>query len=417
MTEQAPAINLGRAKLLLGFGMLMFAIGQSLTFVIVAPLARRVGFTEQDFGIALTLASLPLIVGAPFWGRRSESMGRRNVFVIGVTGASVGTLLIALVLQAGLNGWMTGMGLLALFALARASYGAVASAIYPSSTAYMVDVTDVSNRASGLAIIGAANGMGSIFGPLMAAGLAGFGPLVPMYVAVLIGLAGAAFTLLYLPEPERHADSRRPSTIRAGDRRLRPFMVAWGTFFLTFMSLQIVLAFYLQDEFGIAEPKALVRISSLMLMSMALMIVLVQTVVLQTIRIRPLTLLRWMGPLFVVALVIMMVAPGPLVMGIGFAVLGLSFACANPGINGTASMSVEAWEQGAAMGYLSAANTVGAILGPLVGTQLYHRLGHEGPMLAGAIAMAAVSVYVMSIRVPERKRPPPAADPAPAPVD
>ena len=215
------------------------------------------GFTPQAFGIALTLASLPLIFGAPFWGKRSDVIGRKPVFIIGVTGAAVGTLLVALVLQLGVSGIVTGFWLLVLFALARASYGAAASAIYPAATAYMVDVTDVQNRGRGLAIIGAANGMGSVLGPVLAGALAFFGPLVPMYVAAAIGIGGAVMAWFLLQEPARHADPRNKVAMKLSDRRLRPFLIMWFGFFLTFMALQIVLSFYLQDEYGITDPKDL----------------------------------------------------------------------------------------------------------------------------------------------------------------
>ncbi|MEQ1802805.1 MAG: MFS transporter [Gammaproteobacteria bacterium] len=395
---QAPA----QARLLLGLGVLLFAIGQSLTFIIVTPLARQVGFTPQSFGIALTLASLPLIFGAPFWGKRSDVIGRKPVFIIGVTGAAVGTLLVALVLQLGVSGVVTGFWLLVLFAVARASYGSAASAIYPAATAYMVDVTDVQNRGRGLAIIGAANGMGSVLGPVMAGLLAFFGPLVPMYVAAAIGLGGAVMAWFLLQEPVRHADPRNKVTMKLTDRRLRPFLIMWFVFFLTFMALQLILSFYLQDEYGVTDPKALVRQSSLMLISMASMIVIVQIGVLQVVKAKPKTLLRLLGPFFVIALTIIGNAPNLIVMAIGFAVLGISFACANPGINGSASMCVEPWEQGATAGFLGAGNTLGAILGPIVGTQIYTHVGHHGPMIVGAIALTALSIYAFTIKVPDK---------------
>ena len=395
---QAPP----KARLLLGLGVLLFAIGQSLTFVIVTPLARQVGFDPQSFGIALTLASLPLIFGAPFWGKRSDIIGRKPVFIIGVTGAAVGTLLVALVLQLGVNGVMTGMSLLVLFALARATYGAAASAIYPSATAYMVDVTDIQNRGKGLAIIGAANGMGSVLGPVLAGALAFFGPLVPMYVASMIGFFGVAMAWFFLPEPARHADPRGKVTLKLRDKRLRPFLIMWFGFFLTFMALQIILSFYLQDEYGITDPKVLVRQASLMLISMASMIVVVQIGVFQVVKVKPKVLLRLLGPFFVIALTIIGLAPNLMVMAGGFAVLGISFACANPGINGSASMCLEPWEQGAAAGFLGAGNTLGAIMGPIIGTQIYTHLGHHAPMIAGAIALSGLSVYAFTIKVPDR---------------
>ena len=397
-----PGQSPPRARFLLGLGVLLFAIGQSLTFVIVTPLARRVGFDAQSFGIALTLASLPLIFGAPYWGRRSDIIGRKPVFLIGITGAAVGTLPIALVLQLGVSGILTGMGLLVLFAFARAAYGAAASAIYPAATAYMVDVTDFRHRGQGLAIIGAANGMGSVLGPVLAGALAFFGPLVPMYAAALIGLCGVIMTWYLLPEPAVHADPRSKIKLKLGDTRLRPYLIMWFVFFLTFMALQLILSFYLQDEFGITDPKALVRTASVMLVSMAMMIVGVQIGVLQAFKVNPKILLRLLGPFFVLALVVIGLAPNLTVMAIGFAVLGLSFACANPGINGCASLSVEPWEQGAAAGFLGAGNTLGAILGPIVGTQIYTHLGHKGPMIVGAIALTVLSIYAFTIKVPDR---------------
>ncbi len=394
---QAPA----QARLLLGLGVLLFAIGQSLTFIIVTPLARQVGFTPESFGIALTLASLPLIFGAPYWGKRSDVIGRKPVFLIGITGAAIGTLLVALVLQLGVSGILTGFWLLVLFAVVRASYGAAASAIYPAATAYMVDVTDIQNRGRGLAIIGAANGMGSVLGPVLAGVLAFFGPLVPMYVAAAIGIGGAVMAWFLLQEPVRHADPRSKVAMKLNDRRLRPFLIMWFGFFLTFMALQIILSFYLQDEYGVTDPKTLVRQSSLMLISMASMIVVVQIGVLQAIKVKPQTLLRLLGPFFVLALIIIGNAPNLVVMAIGFGVLGISFACANPGINGSASLCVEPWEQGATAGFLGAGNTLGAILGPIVGTQIYTHVGHHGPMIVGAIGLSALSIYAFTIKVPD----------------
>lgn len=408
---------LKKAKWLLGLGMLMFAIGQSLTFIVVTPLARKVGFSEQAFGIALTLASLPLIVGAPFWGGRSDVVGRKPIFLIGIGGSAIGTFLVGYVMQVGVNGWLTGLGLLGLFILARGAYGAMASAIYPSATAYMVDITDVKTRGQGLAIIGAANGMGSVLGPVLAGALAFFGPLVPMYTAALIGLVGAFLAWRLLPEPATHAGPRKQVKLKFSDPRIRPYMIMWLGFFLTFMALQIVLGFYLQDVHHVTEPAELVRTTSMLLISMAVMIVGVQIGLFQAIRPKPQILLKLLGPFFVAALVAMALAPTPGWMTIGFALLGASFACANPGINGCASLSVEPWEQGAAAGFLSVGNTLGAILGPLVGTQIYAHLGPHAPFWAGAVALTGISLFAFTIKVPERSwGAKPAAKPAEAPA-
>jgi len=396
------------AKLLLGMGIVMFAIGQSLLFIIVGPLARSVGLTELAFGAAMSLASVTLIIASPFWGRRSDRIGRKPVFLIGMIGSAAGTLLVALVLQAGLNGWITAGWLLFLLVIARASYGLVASAIYPAATAYMADITDFRTRGQGMAIIGAANGMGGMLAPLLGAALAFAGVLVPMYAAAAIGLIGAVATLLLLPEPKRQKSDQPRKPMPAFDRRILPFMIMWGVFFMTFMAVQFITAFYIQDRLGITEPKAIIRTASILLLSMTLFIVVVQITVLQIIRVPPPILLRLFGPLFVVALLVMAISTGIWMLMAGFALLGLAFACATPGLNGCASLSVEPHEQGAAAGLLSAANTVGAIFGPVVGVTIY-QLGPSAPMLAGAGWLSLISIYALFIKVPERSWNKPAA--------
>ena len=60
---------------------------------------------------------------------------------------------------------------------------------------------------------------------------------------------------------------------------------------------------------------------------------------------------------------------------------------------------MEAHEQGAAAGYLAAANTSGAILGPLVGSSLY-QIQPNAPMLAGGTLMIIISLYAFTIPAP-----------------
>ena len=86
-------------KFLLASGGVIFAIGQSLLFIIVAPMARSIGLTELQFGVAFSLANVSLLFAGPFWGKRSDTYGRRPLVLLGLTGAAFGTLAIALTLE------------------------------------------------------------------------------------------------------------------------------------------------------------------------------------------------------------------------------------------------------------------------------------------------------------------------------
>jgi len=392
-------------KFILAGGVVIFAIGQSLLFIIVAPMARSIGLSELQFGLTFSLANISLIFAAPFWGRKSDSIGRKPVFIIGLFGSSFGTLLMAVSLYLGLQGTVATFGLMALIFLSRTVYGMTASSIYPSAAAYIADVTDWQNRARGMALIGSANSVGSILGPAIGGGLAFMGALFPMYAAATISAVGALAAIVWLAEPEQHRARQRQknrpkSTLKFTDRRLRPYMIIWATFFVTFISLNFITSFYIQDRFGITKMEDVMRTAGLMLACMAVVITLVQGVLFQIIRISPRILLRLCGPAFGAGLFTMAFAPTPPFMAAGFAILGIAFACATPGINGSASLSVEPHEQGAAAGYLSAANTSGAILGPVLGTSLY-RLQPNAPMLIGGVAMVIISLYALTIPAPQ----------------
>ncbi|NND53872.1 MAG: MFS transporter [Gammaproteobacteria bacterium] len=411
MTESST--NYGLSKILLAGGVVIFAIGQSLLFIVVAPMARSIGFTEFEFGIAFSLANVSLIFAGPFWGKKSDAIGRKPVFIIGLFGSAVGTAAMALTLRYGMDlkeaGVTAGFGLLALVFASRVIYGLTASAIYPSSSGYMADVTGWNDRAKGMALIGSANALGSILGPAIGGGLAFLGVLFPMWAAVGLSIVAAFIAIAWLVEPEQHKirkankDPAKPA-LKFTDPRLVPYMILWAAFFIIFISLNFVTAFYIQDQYNITQIDDVMRVASIMLACMAVVITLVQGVLFQIIKLEPHLLMLIAGPSFALAVFTIAFAPNLIALGIGFAILGGSFACATPGINGSASLKMEAHEQGTAAGYLAAANTSGAILGPVVGAGLYN-IQPNAPMLAGGVLMLFISVYAFTIEKPVQAQP------------
>ena len=261
----------------------------------------------------------------------------------------------------------------------------------------MADVTTREQRAQGMALLGAANGMGAVIGPLLVAALAFIGVLFPMYAAALLTLFAAIYAYLKLPEPEKHSHQSKSAPIRATDSRLRPYMVTWCLFFMVFMAMQFITAFFVADRLGIEDPQDVAQAVALALVAMAVVIMLMQGAVLQFIRISPTVLYKWCSPLFMIALIVMAYSTSLWQLALSFAIVGMAFSCAAPGINGSASLSVEPHEQGAAAGFLSAANTLGAILGPVVGTSLY-TLGPTVPLLSCAALMAGVSLFAFTVK-------------------
>ena len=203
-------------------------------------MARSIGLSELQFGAAFSLANVSLIFAGPFWGKKSDVIGRKPVFIIGLFGSAIGTLAMAGTLGLGLTGTLATAAIIGLIFMSRFAYGLTASAIYPSASGYIADVTDWTNRAKGMALIGSANAMGSILGPAIGGGLAFMGALFPMYAAAGISVIGALAAIIWLVEPEEHQIRKQNKggnkpALKFTDERLRPYMIMWATFFVIFI--------------------------------------------------------------------------------------------------------------------------------------------------------------------------------------
>jgi DHA1 family tetracycline resistance protein-like MFS transporter len=103
---------------------------------------------------------------APSWGRLSDRIGRRPVLLLGLTGSAAFYALFGIGSEVGGTGALL-LGLVLLFA-ARIGAG-VAGATIAIAQATIADVTPPQERAKGMALIGAAFGIGFTFGPALGA--------------------------------------------------------------------------------------------------------------------------------------------------------------------------------------------------------------------------------------------------------
>jgi MFS family permease len=171
---------------LLGFGMVL---------PLLAIYARDFG-TNNGMVIGLLVASFSAMqfIFSPMWGRLSDRIGRRPVLMIGLAGS---------VIFYGLFGLATVWKSLAWLFVSRIGAG-IAGATITTAQAYIADVTTLQNRGKGMALVGAAFGLGFTFGPLFG-GLAFLGNAAeprpePGYAAALLSACGLVFAYFMLPE-------------------------------------------------------------------------------------------------------------------------------------------------------------------------------------------------------------------------
>ena len=398
------ASSLPRDRLILLVGLITYGMGQSLIFVIFAPLARQLAIEEWQLGFIIAASNVMLAFSAPRWGRASQRLGRRTVYLTGLAGYAVGYALLAFGVQLGLLGVFTAGSLFALLLVLRMAYGLVVGGIGPAATAYIADTTDEKSRSSGMALVSMAGGLGTIIGPAFGGALASISPLFPMYAAAALAVAAGVWAYVALPEPPRHANAVQDLRLRITDPRILPYLLAWVVVFGTFTGVQTVTAAYIADRLGVTDTTAAQRTVMVAMLSMAFVTVFVQAVVLQRWKASPSTMLKTGFAVMTVALLLLAFGPGVASLYAGYALFGLSFGFTAPGLNAAGSLSVLPEEQGAVAGLLSAAPTVGMIFGPILCGMVYG-IAPSSPMLGGALLTALVGVWFLFVNVPDPRQP------------
>lgn len=149
-----PVENRGRAIAVVFTVVFVDLLGFGILVPVIPLYAEAFGASEFVVGLLVASYSLAQFVATPVLGRLSDERGRRPVLLLSLSGSILAWTAF------GLAGalWV----LFAARILAGLMGGNVAAA-----QAYVADVTPPSERAGGLGLVGAAFGLGFVFGPAL----------------------------------------------------------------------------------------------------------------------------------------------------------------------------------------------------------------------------------------------------------
>lgn len=178
----------GKSTLLIVFVVVFIDL---LGFGIVLPLLPRYGayFNASKMQLGLLMASFSAMqfLFAPMWGALSDRIGRRPVLIVGLLGSTFAYAMFGFATALGRDGSLLGLGALAWLFITRIAAG-IAGATIATAQAVIADSTGAKGRGKGMALIGAAFGIGFTFGPLIGAACTSSTPSVALNEAQFVAV-------------------------------------------------------------------------------------------------------------------------------------------------------------------------------------------------------------------------------------
>jgi DHA1 family tetracycline resistance protein-like MFS transporter len=203
--------------------------------------------TPRTVGLLFASYSIMQLIFSPILGGLSDRFGRRPVLFISIIGTGIGFLILGLA------------NTLALLFIGRILDGITGGNI-STAQAYIADITTKENRAKGMGLIGAAFGLGFIFGPAIGGILSRWGIHVPFFFAAGLCFANAVLLYFTLPETVTSDHPARTSATRGRglsqlirslkQPRLAFVLVIYFMFIVAFSIMTTSFSLYVMFRFG-----------------------------------------------------------------------------------------------------------------------------------------------------------------------
>lgn len=401
-----------------------------LGFGIILPLlpfyAQEFSASAVTIGLLYSVYSFMQLIFSPIWGSYSDRIGRRPIMLLSTFGAVLAYIIFGLAETLGV-----------LF-LSRFVAGMMGGNI-STAQAYIADVTDSENRASGMGLIGAAFGIGFVIGPATATVLIhptfheivaniGFSDFsfwmsqnryaLPGFFAAALSFCSFLMVLFKLPETvdttkSRKAEFRRPSVFtrrfwrilseqkgKSARGYLIPLVI--GFFLLSFGESSLYSSFplFAEGELNMTAEDVGIQFFYIGLIA----------VVIQGFLIRPLTKKFTEEKLFLTGNVLMVLGLGMipfshnmLTLALFLGVMAVGKSLNTPTITSLISKEADEDNVGAVMGASQGLSGLGRMIGPTWGGALF-AVYFGLPFVATAVIVGATVWIALGLIYKEKLR-------------
>lgn len=361
---------------LLGFGILIP--------ILPSFSVKELHVDEAAIGIAIAIYSFVQFLFNPVLGKISDKYGRKPVIVVCLFLNAMGYIVFA----------FTHSYIMLLVSRVIAGIGGSSIGV---AQAYIADVTTRENRSKGMGLIGAAFGLGFVFGPLIGGLLSSYGYAVTGYVAAGFSLIAFTLTIFYLPESLKLKEVSGDLSSQSQRRKLFDFAAMKRILQKPDLALLILLFFILTFSFAnIYGTFALLglKVYGFTDMQNGYMygIVGLSSAIIQGGLLGRINKLMTKKAVLIIGSILMMISLAMIpyagtFLGLAIVSVVLSYGTGTfqPTILSLISEVTSETEQGITLGMNQSLSSFARVLGPLWGGFAFEYLGYPFPFLTGAV--------------------------------
>lgn len=206
------------------------AIGVGIVFPIMPDLMDRVGAGSTAEGalwggVMMSAYAAAMFLFGPIIGSLSDAYGRRPILILALATLALDYVIMAMAETY----WVLLVGRI---------IAGMAGATYITATAFISDITKPEERGAAFGMIGAAFGIGFVFGPALGGLASGWHITAPFWIAAALSTLNVIFGIFILPE------SLKPENRRSfGRRDLNPFGAIVRAFAIPGLAIPLICIF------------------------------------------------------------------------------------------------------------------------------------------------------------------------------
>ena len=361
-----------------------------LGFGIIIPLlpyyAENFGANPNEVTLLMASYSLMQLIFSPILGRISDIYGRKKILVLCLIGSAISYFLLY---------FATNFALV-LFARSVAGLFGSTTAI---ANAYVTETTSSANRSKGMGLIGAAFGLGLVFGPVIG-GYFGGGDIdninykMPFIFAIIVAIISFVLAHFILIEPKKRNKQFISINFLDSFKDLINLFKIPALLFLITVSFLVTFSFAgFETTFALWTERAMSwapKQTGFAFTFTALLAALVQGVF-----IGKLTKSFGEIKLLITSCFLMLIGLFFITLSIqnlfyltfSLGILGISVGLGNPSLNSLLSKNLSKNIIGASFGVIQSVGSLARILSPLVAGNLFYFFGINSPYNFGAFLM------------------------------